>query len=442
MKRGVKSRLAEFFRREWLPCLLTLALLGLNLAALKNLGVSHSLMSDDMSYVNSGVTLAKTGMLTMHDSAVPSAQIMPGMSALIAAVSLVFGEGKWLWAALKLLWCAMGALVGWFVYHSVRLYAPAWCACAATLVLARTDFLWCNNLILTETPTMLCFSVLLYATLQLGRTGQRRYFFLGGGAYFVSVLVRPNMAVNILFVAVYLLWVKFPPRRLLKQGLALALVMLCFFVPWTIRNAVQFKAFLPVGFGAGNPVLLGTYQGVGYPADEELDYAANVDAVMAEKSEKYLDEDGSVPYRYQKFLALEADGVKAGYRQKEWLRRDPAGFFASYLVLKPWEMMQGVFYWGQVWELPHNALKALQKLLLGTCALALATIFLRRKNRPQMLFFAAAYLGNILFFSLGFALDRYNIGVMPALCVLFGVGLEALGAAAKRVGRGLRLARP
>lgn len=442
MKRGVKGRLADFFRREWLPCLLVLVLLGLNLAALKNLGVGYSLMSDDMSYVSSGVTLARTGMLTMHDPAVPSAQIMPGMSVLIAAFSLVFGEGKWLWAALKLLWCAMGALVGWLVYHSVRLYTPAWCAGLATLLLARTDFLWCNNLILTETPTMLCFSILLYATLQLGRTGRRRYFFLGGGAYFISVLFRPNMAVNIVFVAAYLLCVKFPPRRLLKQAVALALAMLCFFVPWTIRNAVQFKAFLPVGFGAGNPVLLGTYQGVGYPADEELDYEANVDAVMAGRAEKYLDETGSVPYRYQKYLSLEADAVKAGYRQKEWLRRDPAGFFVSYLVLKPWEMMKGVFYWGQVWELPHNALKAMQKLLLGVCALALVTVLFRRKNRPQLLFLAAAYLGNILFFSLGFALDRYNIGVMPALCVLFGIGLESLAAAAGRIARRLRLERP
>lgn len=442
MKRGIRTRVAAFFRREWLPCLLVLALLALNLAALRDLGVGHSLLSDDASYVNSGVTLAQTGMLTMHDPAVPSAQVMPGMSALIALFSLVFGDGKWLWAALKLLWCAMGALVGWFVYHSVRLYAPAWCAAAAALLLARTDFLWCDNLILTETPTMLCFSILLYAALRLGRGGGRLYFLLGGGAYFVSILFRPNMAINILFVAGYLLWTKVPLRRFWKQGLALALVMLCFFVPWTVRNAVQFKAFLPVGFGAGNPVLLGTYQGVGYPPDEELDYQTNVDAVMARRSEKYLDETGSVPYRYQKYLSLEADGVKAAYRQKEWLRRDPAGFFLSYLVLKPWEIMKGVFYWGQVWELPHGALKSLQKLLLGLCALALLTTPFRRKNRPQLLFLAAAYLGNILFFSLGFALDRYNIGVMPALCVFFGVGLDALAAACGRLGRALRLERP
>lgn len=442
MNRTLRTRLAAFFRREWLPCLLTLTLFALNLAALRSLGVSHSLLSDDMSYVSSGVTLAKTGMLTMHDNAVPSAQSMPGMSALIACASMVFGEGKWLWAALKLMWCAMGALTGWFVYHSVRLYAPAWCAAGATLLLARTDFLWCNNLILTETPTMLCFSVLLYATLQLGRTGRRRYAFLGGGAYFIAVLFRANMAVNLIFVAAYLLAVKYPPKRLLKQGLALALAMLCFFVPWTIRNFVQFKAFLPVGFGAGNPVLLGTYQGVGYPADEDLDYHANVELPMAQKAERYRDADGSVPYRYQKYLALETDATKASYRQGEWLKRDPAGFFASYLVLKPWEMMKGVFYWGQLWEIPHSTLKHLQKLLLCACILVLATVFFRKKNRPQLLFLAGAYLGNILFFSLGFALDRYNIGVMPAMCVFLGIGLDSVGAAARRLGHRLRLERP
>ncbi len=442
MERGLRVRLGEFFRREWLPCLLVLVLLGLNLAALRTLGVSYSLQSDDMSYVNSGVTLLNTGMLTMHDPSVPSAQIMPGMSVLIAAVSLVFGEGKWLWAVLKLLWACMGALTGWFVYHSVRLYAPAWCAAAATLCLARTDFLWCNNLILTETPTMLCFSILLYCTLQLGRTGKRRYFIGGGGAYFIAVLFRANMAVNILFVIAYLLCVKYDLKRLLKQGLALALVMLCFFVPWTVRNCIQFKAFIPAGFGAGNPVLLGTYQGVGYPADEDLDYEANVTQRMPEKYAKYYDADGAVPYRYHKYLELEADGMKASYRQKVWLERDPVGFFASYLVLKPWEIMKGAFYWQELWEIPHQVLKALQKLLLGVCLVMLACALARRKNRPQLLFLAAAYLGNVLFFSLGFALDRYNMGLMPALLVFFGVGLDGLAALCARLGRRLGLQKP
>lgn len=442
MERGLRARLAGFFRREWLPCLLVLILLGLNLAALRALGVSYSLMSDDMSYVNSGITLANTGMLTMHDPSVPSAQIMPGMSFLIAAVSLVLGEGKWLWAALKLLWACMGALTGWFVYHSVRLYAPAWCAAAATLCLGRTDFLWCDNLILTETPTMLCFSILLYCTLQLGRTGKRRYFIGGGAAYFIAVLFRANMAVNIVFVIVYLLCVKYDPKRLLKQGLALALVMLCFFVPWVARNFIQFKAFLPAGFGAGNPVLLGTYQGVGWPADEELDYEANVDERMPEKYAAYYDADGTVPYRYQKYLELEADSMKASYRQKVWLERDPAGFFVSYLALKPWEIMKGVFYWQELWDLPHQALKDLQKLLLGVCLALLVCALARRKNRPQLLFLAAAYLGNVLFFSLGFALDRYNIGLMPALLIFFGVGLDGLAALCARLGRRLGLQQP
>lgn len=442
MKRGVKSRLAEFFRREWLPCLLVAVLFGLNLAALRQMGVCHVLNSDDISYVSSGVTLAKTGMYTVHDPVVPSAQAMPGMGVLIACVSLIFGEGKWLWWALKLLWCAMGALTGWFVYHSVRLCAPTWCAAAGTLLLARTDFLWCNNLILTEAPFMLCLSALIYSTLQLGRTGRTRYAVSLGAAYFLGLLIRGNMAVNILFVAVYLLCKKVDRRRLLKQGVCLLLALLCFFVPWTVRNFIQFKAFIPMTYGTGNPILLGTYQGVGYPADEELDYVTNVDEVVPERYAKYYNEDGTVPYRYLKYLELAADGVKASYRQRVWLERDPAGFALSYLVLKPWEMMRGVFYWEELWGIPHSVLKDLQTLLLAVCLLVLLTVFARRKNRPELLLLSAIYLGNLLVYAIGFALDRYNMGLMPAVAIFLGIGLEALASAAGRVARRLRLERP
>lgn len=442
MKGSLRAGAAGFFRREWLGCLLVAVLFGLNLAALRQMGICHVLNSDDISYISSGVTLAKTGMYTVHDPVVPSAQVMPGIGALIACVSLIFGEGKWLWAALKLLWCAMGALVGWFVYRSVRLYAPAWCAAAATLLLARTDFLWCNNLILTETPFMLCLAALIYCTLALGRTGRTRYAVGLGAAYFLGILVRGNMAVNIIFVAVYLLYKKVDRRRLLKQGVCLLLALLCFFVPWTIRNFIQFKAFIPMTYGVGNPILLGTYQGVGYPADEELDYATHVDEVMPERYAKYYNEDGTTPYRYLKYLELEADGLKASYRQKAWLERDPAGFFVSYLILKPWEMMRGVFYWEEVWEIPHQALKDLQMVLLAVCLVILLTVFVRRKNRPELLLLSAIYLGSLLVYAMGFALDRYNMGLMPALAIFLGIGLDALAGACRRIGRKLRLERP
>jgi len=58
---------------------------------------------------------------------------------------------------------------------------------------------------------------------------------------------------------------KYGIKKLLKQGLIIACVLLCFIVPWSIRNYIHYDAFIPLTYGAGNPMLLGTYQGVGLP---------------------------------------------------------------------------------------------------------------------------------------------------------------------------------
>lgn len=428
METGWKTRLLDFFRREWLPCILVLILLAARLCALNELNATYSVGSDDISYMRSGIHLAKTGMLTMHERDIPTAQIMPGMSVLIAGFYLVLGEGNALWLGLKLFWVCMGALVGWFTYHSVRLYAPAWCAAAATLLLLRTDFIWADNLILTETPTMLCLSIMIYCTLQMGRTGKTRYAVGLGVFYLTAILFRANMAAYIVFAGIYLLCVKYGWRRLLKQGAVLALALLCFLTPWTIRNYHHFQAFIPLTFGAGNPVLLGTYQGEGYPLDEELDYQTNVDDVMRQRYAKYYNADGTVIHNSKKYLELEADGVKAAYRQRVWLERDPASFLRSYLILKPLHMMRGAFYWDRLWDISHNVLKDIQKWLLDLCVVILLTLPFRRENRSQLLFLALFYVGNVLLYCMGFSLDRFNIGLMPAMLVFLGIGVGSLGA--------------
>ena len=79
------------------------------------------------------------------------------------------------------------------------------------------------------------------------------------------------------------------------------------------------NAFIPLTYGAGNPALLGTYQGYGFPSDESLDYKTNVDDIAKEKFAKYYNKDGTVKNEaIQRYIALEMDGIKADYRISEW----------------------------------------------------------------------------------------------------------------------------
>lgn len=442
MQTGWRARALDFFRREWLPCVLVALLFGVRLLSIGELNATYSLNSDDMSYIRSGIYLAQTGTLTMHNT-YPSAQIMPALSAVIALFYLIFGEGGAFWLALKLAWAAMGAVSGWFLYKSVRLFAPVWCAVTATLLLLRTDLLWANNIILTETPFLLCFHILIYCTLQLGRSkGGRRYavgFLL---AFLAAFMFRANIAWFALFAGGYLLLCRYDWRRLAKQALTLALVLVCVLTPWTIRNYARFHAFLPIGYGLGNPMLLGTYQGQGYPLDEELDYETNVDAVVREEYADYYGPDGMVLPEYERYVNLQADAVKAQYRKTVWRDRDPGSYWLSYLWLKPCHMMDGVFYWDSLWSIPYLALRWIQRIILGICLIGVVTTLWEKKNRREILFSALVYFGYVWICCVAFAFDRYNMGLLPAQFFLFGLSLGNLGATLRRLGARLRLQTP
>lgn len=423
----------RFWRENWL-LVLVLALLFLErAAALWTLGAEYTLASDDLSYVKSGIYFAQNGVITMHGTT-PSAQIMPGMTWLIGLFAALFGEGGHaLWLALKLLWISMGTATGWFLFKSVTLFAPKWCGAVACLPLFGADFVWTDNLILTETPFILCLSAMLYYTFLLGRERSRRAFAGCAVSYLAAILLKANIAVYPLFALGYLLAVKDPFKRLLKQGLILACLVLCFLVPWAVRNYVQFRAFVPLTYGAGNPTLLGTYQGYGYPADEELDYTSNVDEPFRETYAAYFDENGEIPERYQKYLSLQHDGMKASYRLEEWASRDLKSLIVSYGFLKPLEIVRGTFYWERVFNIPGTWVQEAQDLNLLLCALAAAASLLFRKHRAQCLYLIILYGGNVYIYAMTYAFGRYSIGLMPMRCILVGLGASALVGGIRRL---------
>ena len=116
---------------EW-PIVLSMLLSFIfHILVLLELGYNYNLASDDLSYVVSGITFAETGKITMHG--VLSAQIMPGMTFLIGMLSLIFGEGHFLWIVLKILWMAMGMGTILVVYKTIKLFANKYVSAIACL---------------------------------------------------------------------------------------------------------------------------------------------------------------------------------------------------------------------------------------------------------------------------------------------------------------------
>ena len=419
----LRQTLTRFIKDNRWILIAMLLLLAERLVALWQLGPMYTLDSDDASYVISGIEFANTGTITMHG--VLSAQIMPGMPVLIGFFSLLFGEGLALWTVLKIVWILMGVFTAFYIYKSIAIFAPKWIgALCAFLFMAMPNIVWMDNLILTETPFMLFFTMMIYSTLMMGKTRESKYFWMCLVTYFLALMMKANIGIYPVFAFIYLCMAKYGIKKLLKQGLIIACVLLCFIVPWSIRNYIHYDAFIPLTYGAGNPMLLGTYQGVGYPADEDLDYETNVKQVVREKYARYYDENGknSEPYLYR-YILLEEDGVKAKYRMQEWAKRDPVSMAKSYLYGKPRMMIFGVFYWKELFGIPYSALRILRALIFGGSIVSFLLACFQKKHWKEMIFLALVYLGNIYVYAMSFAFDRYSETLMPAQYIACGIGL-------------------
>ena len=417
----IKQGIPSFAREHRAALTVLLLLLVLRLMTLYSLGFTYSLESDDLSYIESGIQFARTGTISMHD-AYPSAQIMPGMTVLIGLFVLLFGEGKLLWIALKVLWICMGLGTAWLIYRSVCLFVP----------LFRADFIWMDNLILTETPFMLALTAMVYYTLRMGKQPGFRYFWPCAISYMAGLMLKANIALYPLFALVYLLVVKYDRKLLAKQCVVLAGVVLCFVIPWSIRNYVQFHAFVPLTYGAGNPTLLGTYQGEGFPSDDKLDYETNVEKVAEEKYADYYNDAGKVLPQYQRYVSLQKDAIQARYRQQVWWNTDYKKMLYSYGVIKPQMMIESVFYWDTVFDQPIETLQQIQRVDLYLCIASLAAALVLKRHRKPLLFVTAVYLGNIYIYSMTYAFSRYNASLMSMRFILLGIGAGLLVMLLKR----------
>ena len=251
--------------------------------------------------------------------------------------------------------------------------------------------------------------------------------------YLLALLFRAIAVSLPLFTFVYLLIMKRPRGLLLRRAACTAAALLLFIVPWTVRNYHYFDTFVPLTYGAGNGVLQGTYQGRGYPADEELDYETNVEQVFRERYASYLDEEGNAkdPVQ-QQYLILEKDSVKAEYRQRVWADTHPFLLLLSYLVIKPLAMPIKVFYWAEVLGVSIQPLLALRFVDLLFCCLTFVLAFVYKKHRAEIGCLAAIYWVNIYLISFSLSCDRYAETLMSLRYIIVGIGISILAGAIKQ----------
>ncbi len=419
-----QNRLKAIIKEHYPALSVMLLILIFSIIAMKKLGVQYTLYSDDFSYVLAGIEFANSETVTMNNSI--SALVMPGMPFFIGLFSLAFGEGIELWIALKIAWIIMGAMTSWFVYKSVRIFAPRWCAAAAMCLLMSPDFIWGNNLILTETPFMLMLSIMIYETFMMAKDKKWKHFIWGTAAFFCALMLKANIGLYPLFALFYLIIKKYPIKKLLLQSLVLLMVLCSFIVPWSIRNNKIYDAFIPLTFGSGNPELLGTYQGYGYP-DDNLDYETYVNKPMQEVLKKYEKADGAIEPQVKWYTDQIRDSLKAEYRKSVWWNTNPKSMLISYLIIKPRNMIfNNVFCWKELFFNANQFTFKIRYIELSVIFLGILIALANRKFRKEYLFLIILYIVNIYLYASTYSFDRYAQPFLIIRFIMFGISLYGI----------------
>ncbi|CDE95676.1 uncharacterized protein BN809_00749 [Clostridium sp. CAG:914] len=417
------KKIYKIIMNNWLIVIVMIISLVLHILAIKQLGFNYTLNSDDASYVKSGIVFLQTGEITMHG--VISAQIMPGMTFLIAFMALIFGTGTKLMISLKVLWMIMGISTICVVYKTIKLYTNKYISALSCLFFLAIDYVWMDNLILTETPFILLFALLIYHTLKLSQNTNRKDYILIIIYYIMAVFIRPNIGIFPIFLFIFLLLKKYDFKLLMKQCLIAGAILLLCLIPWAYRNYKVFGEFIPLTYGTGNPLLLGTYQGVGYPLDEELDYVKNVDEKIPDKMKYYLENTNEKEYM-TKYYLLEYDGMKAKYRMHEWWNKDKISMLKSYLYYKPKELFNNYFYWDTILGIKPMVLSTIRKLEILFFGLSSLLILLNKKRIKEWLFLILTYGSQIALYSYTFAFSRYAISMFFIRYIVIGIGIGIL----------------
>ena len=424
MTKNLKNKIIYFFKTNWLISIIMILAIILNILVFKELGYKYTLNSDDASYINAGITLLKTGTLTMHG--VLSAQIMPGMTFIIAFFAFIFGTGSKLIFALKIFWILMGLITIIYLYKTIKLYTNNVIAAIPCIFFLSVDYIWMNNIILTETPFILSFVLLIYYSLKYSIEKNNKYYYLIIIWYIICLFIRPNIALYPIFLVIFLLIKKFKFKDLMKKCLIAGTILICILTPWIYRNYKLFNKFIPLTYGTGNPLLLGTYEGVGYPSDKELDYKKNVDDKMSKEMKLYLKGEPKDKLYLKKYYSLEYDGLKAKYRMQKWWEKDKISMLKSYLIYKPKELIYSSFYWKEVLGVSSNTTLLFRKIEIILFALSSLVIIIKRKYIKEWLFLILVYLSQIALYSYASAFSGYAISLFFIRYIIIGLGLYTL----------------
>lgn len=379
----------------------------IRLLVIINHGVNLSLNSDDMGYVNSAINLLENGILSYHDPNEPTVHIMPGMTLILSVIFFIFGSGENGMYAAKIVFISIGTFsvfaMQLFAYSITKSKVVGYIS-ALVLALYIPQVL-IDNLLLTEVPFTASYILLMYFSVKLIEEKSNKFLIYTVFCYLICLYLRPTIAVYPVLILIMMIFTKYPLKKMLKQTLISAVIVLVCLSPWWIRNYVVFHEFIPLSGGSGNPLLLGTFQGTGYP-----------DTLDLETTLELVDSSNEFDNWYERFQVEENIAKE---RIQEWWDNDKSSLLYSYLYLKPKLMWEYAFYWINIFDFKANTIHKTHTALLLLSVLGYIISFFKKDNRLNLYIIFLVF--NIFLFtylySIYFSFNRYNQTLIPIIII-------------------------
>lgn len=380
-----------------------------------------TLSSDDLNYIKSAVVLIKRGIFIFYGFGDPTVFVMPGYPFFLAAVFKVFGYGvaglqvvRILQALISCVTILMVFLIGKSLFNqNVGLLS-------AFLVGFYFPNIVTTGYILTETIFTAMLSTLVYYSIRMGQKEKPLKFgalprnattshrqpeglpyrqtdgilpWILGLLWATATMIRPTMALYPIFFFLYLLVnKKYSLWGIFKLGMVMTVVFAVFFVPWWVRNYLNYGEFIPLSAASGNPMLQGTY--VNYQQTPE----------------------NTIYYKLGKnsFETNKAEVAAAKKRMAQEFKKDFLGYLAWYTVGKTVFFWATPFYWKTFFHMnPGLILVSHYILLLGLVGM----LWEIRCNSIKFILPVSIILYFNVVHCYYMAFDRYAFPVLPLVTI-------------------------
>lgn len=395
--------------------------LAIRITVIAKYGLSLNLHSDDAGYTRSAIWLLSHHVYAFYAPNYPTLHMMPGIVVMLAGVFSVFGTGGAGIIAAKVLMTFIGVASIWGVYLvGKQLWSRGVGLWAAALAAVYVPGIEVDTLQMTETPSFLSNTFTFYYIVRAANERKGRYIVFAAIFYVIGVYFRPTNLLWPVVAALYLFVRRYPLIKLVKSVLvSLVLVAVCL-SPWWIRNEHTFHHFIPLTDDTSNPLLLGTFQGPGYPGVGPYQADPYIQKLLDQHPELQPTSEHELEWMYVQKSA-------AKQRIQYWIKNSPQTFIHTYVVLKPKVLWNKAFYLLQILHVKRSFLDALQPVLVvgGLLGYLVALLF-GRKRRWEVLFMLATFGYYTSLYSYYYVYSRYNEPLMPFMMMGIPFGIAVL----------------